>query len=49
LDAQARAAFAESLKPEKQAEDMYEEIARLRAEADKLETARQKNKKAFRP
>lgn len=49
LDAQARTAFAESLKPEKQAEDMYEEIARLRTEADKLETARQKNKKAFRP
>lgn len=49
LDARVRVAFAESLKHEKQAEDPREESARLRTEADKLEVARQRNRKIFRP
>lgn len=49
LDTQVRAAFAESLKHGKQAEDPRIEVARLKTEADGLEVMRQKNKKNFRP
>ena len=49
LDTQVRAAFAESLKHGKHAEDPQIEVARLKTEADGLEVMRQKNKKTFRP
>jgi hypothetical protein len=48
LDAQAEAAIAKSLKLEGQ-EDPWKEVARLKKEADDLETSRQKNIKAFLP
>jgi hypothetical protein len=48
LDAQAEAAIAKSLKLEGQ-EDPRKEVARLKKEADDLETSRQKNIKAFLP
>jgi hypothetical protein len=48
LDAQAEAAIAKSLKLERQ-DDPQEEVARVKKEADDLETSRQKNIKAFRP
>jgi len=48
LEAQAEAAIAKSLKLEGQ-EDPQEEIARVKKEADDLETSRQKNIKAFLP
>jgi hypothetical protein len=48
LDAQAEAAIAKSLKLEGQ-EDPQKEVARVKKEADGLETSRQKNIKAFRP
>ena len=48
LDAQAEAAIAKSLKLEGQ-EDPQKEVARVKREADDLETSRQKNIKAFRP
>ena len=48
LDGQAEAAIAESAKLEGQ-EDLQKEIERQRKEADNLEVARQKNRKAFRP
>ena len=47
LDAQAEAAIAESLKLEGQ-EDPQKEVARVKKEANDLETPRQKNIKAFR-
>ena len=47
LDAQAEAAIAKSLKLEGR-EDPQKEIARVKKEADDLETSRQKNIKAFR-
>jgi hypothetical protein len=47
LDAQAEAAIAESLKLEGQ-EDPQKEVARVKKEANDLETSRQKNIKAFR-
>jgi hypothetical protein len=47
LDAQAEAAIAESLKLEGQ-EDPQKEVARVKQEANDLETSRQKNIKAFR-
>ncbi len=48
LDGQANAAIAESAKLEGQ-EDLQKEIGRQKKEADNLEVARQKNRKAFRP
>jgi hypothetical protein len=48
LDAQVRAALAESIKLEGQ-EDLQKEIERQKKEADNLEVARQKNRKTFRP
>ncbi len=48
LDAQAEAAIAKSLKLEGQ-EDPQKEVARVKKEADDLETSRLKNIKAFRP
>ena len=48
LDAQAEAAIAKSLKQEGQ-EDPQKEVARVKKEADDLETSRHKNIKAFRP
>jgi len=48
LDAQAEAAIAKSLKLEGQ-EGPQEEVARVKKEADDLETSRQGNIKAFRP
>lgn len=48
LDGQAEAAMAESVKLEGQ-EDLQKEIERQRKETDKLEVARQKNRKTFRP
>ncbi len=48
LDAQAEAAIAKSLKQEGQ-EDPQKEVARVKKEADDLETSRQKDIKAFRP
>jgi hypothetical protein len=48
LDAQAEAAIAKSLKLEGQ-EHPQKEVARVKREADDLETSRQKNIKAFRP
>ena len=47
LDAQAEAAIAEALKLEGQ-EDPQKEVARVKKEANDLETSRQKNIKAFR-
>jgi hypothetical protein len=47
LDAQAEAAIAKSLKLEGQ-EDPQKEVARVKKEADDLETSRLKNIKAFR-
>ncbi len=48
LDRQAEAAMAESVKLEGQ-EDLQKEIERQKKETDKLEVARQKNRKTFRP
>ena len=48
MDARAEAAIAESLKLEGQ-EDQQKEVARVKKEANDLETSRQKNIKAFRP
>jgi len=48
LDGQAQAAIAESAKLEGQ-EDLQKEIGRQKKEADNLEVARPKNRKAFRP
>jgi hypothetical protein len=48
LDAQAEAAIIESVKLEN-AEASQKEIDRQKSEADKLETARQKNMKTFQP
>jgi hypothetical protein len=48
LDAQAEAAIAKSLKLEGR-EDPQKEVARVKKEADDLETSRQKDIKAFRP
>jgi hypothetical protein len=48
LDAQVRAAVAASIKLEGE-EDRQKEIERQEREADELEAARQKNRKAFRP
>jgi len=48
LDGQAEAAIAESVKLEAQ-EDLQKEIERQKKETDKLEVARQKNQKSFRP
>jgi hypothetical protein len=48
LDAQAEAAIAKALKLEGR-EDPQKEVARVKKEADDLETPRQKNIKAFRP
>ena len=48
LDAQAEAAIVKFVKLEKQ-EAPQEEIARVKKEADDLETSRQKNIKAFQP
>ena len=48
LEAQAEAAIAKSLKLEGQ-EDPQKEVARMKKEADDLETSRQKNIKAFLP
>src|SRR5216684_5128608 len=48
LDRQAEAAMAESVKLEGQ-EDLQREIDRQKKETDKLEVARQKNTKIFRP
>ena len=48
LEAQAEAAIAKSLKLEGQ-EDPQKEVARVKREADDLETSRQKNIKAFLP
>ena len=48
LDAQAEAAIAESVTLEGQ-EDLQKEIERQKKEADNLEVARQKNRKAFHP
>ena len=48
LDAQAEAAIAKSLKLEGR-EDPQKEVARVKKEADDMETPRQKNIKAFRP
>jgi hypothetical protein len=48
LDRQAEAATAESVKLEGQ-EDLQKEIERQKKETDKLEVARQKNRKTFRP
>jgi hypothetical protein len=48
LDAQAEAAIAKSLKLEGR-EDPQKEVARVKKEADDLETLQQKNIKAFRP
>src|SRR6266851_920382 len=48
LDAQAEAAIAKSLKQEGQ-EDPQKEVARVKKEADDLETSRQKTIKAFLP
>jgi hypothetical protein len=48
LDGQAEAAIAESVKLEGQ-EDLQKEIERQKKETDKLEVARQKNRKTFRP
>ena len=48
LDAQAEAAIAKSLKLEGR-EDPQKEVARVKKEADDLETPQQKNIKAFRP
>jgi hypothetical protein len=46
LDAQAEAAIAKSLKLERQ-EDPQKEVARVKQEANDLETSRQKNIKRF--
>src|SRR5260370_11907476 len=48
LYGQAEAAIAESVKLEGQ-EDLQKEIERQKKETDKLEVARQKNQKSFRP
>jgi hypothetical protein len=48
LEAQAEAAIAKSLKLEGQ-EDPQKEVARVKKEADDLETSRQKNMNAFLP
>jgi len=48
LNARAEAAIAKSLKLEGQ-ENPQNEVARVKKEADDLETSRQKNIKAFRP
>jgi len=48
LDGEAEAAIAESVKLEGQ-EDLQKEIERQKKETDKLEVARQKNRKTFRP
>lgn len=48
LDKEAEAAIAESVKLEGQ-EDLQKEIERQKKETDKLEVARQKNRKIFRP
>ena len=48
LEAQAEAAIAKSLQLEGQ-EDPQKEVARVKKEADELETSRPKNIKAFRP
>ena len=48
LDAQAEAAIAKSVKLDGQ-EDPRKEVARVKKEADDLETSRQKNIKAFLP
>ena len=48
LDRQAEAAMAESVNLERQ-EDLQREIDRQKKETDKLEVARQKNTKIFRP
>lgn len=48
LDARAAAAIAKSLKLEGQ-EDPQKEVARVKKEADDLETSRQKNIRAFLP
>ncbi len=48
LDGQAEAAIAESVKLDGQ-EDLQKEIERQKKETDKLEVARQKNQKSFRP
>ena len=49
LDTQVRAALAESIELEGQEDDPQKEIERQKKEADTLEVARQKNRKAFRP
>jgi hypothetical protein len=49
LDTQVRAALAESIKLEVGEDDASKEIARQKKEADKLEVARQINRKTFRP
>jgi hypothetical protein len=49
LDTQVRAALAESIKLEAGGDDVSKEIAREKKEADKLEVARQINRKTFRP
>ena len=48
LDGEAEAAIAKSSKLEGQ-EDPQKEISRQKKETDKLEVARQKNRKTFRP
>jgi hypothetical protein len=48
LDRQAEAAIVESVKLEAQ-EDLQKEIERQKKETDKLEVARQKNSRTFRP
>ena len=48
LNARAEAAIAKSVKLEGQ-EVPQKEVARVKKEADDLETSRQKNTKAFRP
>src|SRR5712692_7983962 len=48
LDRQAEAAIAESVNLDGQ-EDLQKEIERQKKETDKLEVARQKNRKTFRP
>jgi hypothetical protein len=49
LDTQVRAALAESIKLEAGEDDASKEIARQKKEVDKLEVARQINRKTFRP
>ena len=49
LDTLVRAALAESIELEGQQNDPQKEIERQKKEADTLEVARQKNRKAFRP